>query len=44
MVRTNTDDEIVRHVQVHAKEVHDMEVTREDALARAVPVEATIDA
>ncbi len=44
MVRTNTDDEVVKHVQVHAKDIHSMEVTREEALARAVPVEARIEA
>lgn len=44
MVRTNTDDEIVKHVQVHVKDIHNMEVTREEALARALPVEAKIEA
>ncbi len=32
MVRTQTDEEIVRHVQLHAKEIHQMEVPREKAL------------
>lgn len=42
MVRTQSDDEIVQHVQLHAKHVHQMEVPREQALAMAKPVEATV--
>ncbi len=34
-----TDDELVRLVQDHGKEVHNQEVSREDALAMAQPVE-----
>ena len=33
VVRGDTDDELVANVQVHAREVHDMEVTREQVLA-----------
>ena len=35
----DTDDELVRLVQAHGKEVHNQEVTREDALAMAQPAE-----
>ncbi len=42
MVRTQTDDEIVRHVQLHAKDIHQMEVPRDKALEMAKPVEATV--
>jgi len=42
MVRTQTDDEIVRHVQLHAKEIHQMEVPRDKALEMAKLVEATV--
>lgn len=31
------DDEVVRAAQEHAREVHDMELTREQALAMARP-------
>ena len=34
-----TDDELVRLVQAHGKEVHHQEVSAEDALAMAQPVE-----
>jgi len=34
-----TDDELVRLVQTHGKEVHQQEVSAEDALAMAQPVE-----
>lgn len=30
-----TDDELVANVQNHAREVHDMEITREQVLAMA---------
>jgi len=42
MVRTQTDDEIVRHVQIHAKDIHQMEVPRDKALEMAKLVEATV--
>jgi predicted small metal-binding protein len=35
MVRGETDDELVANVQKHAREDHDMEVTREQVLAMA---------
>ena len=35
VVRGETDDELVANVQKHAREVHDMEVTREQILAMA---------
>ena len=35
VLRAETDDELVRVVQQHGKEVHNQEVTREDALAMA---------
>ena len=40
MVRTSTEDEIVKHVQLHARDIHNMETTREQALAMAKTVEA----
>ena len=33
VVRGETEDELVANVQRHAREVHDMEVTREQVLA-----------
>ena len=33
VVRGETDDDIVTNVQKHAREVHDMEITREQVLA-----------
>ena len=33
VVRGETDDELVANVQKHAREVHDMEITREQILA-----------
>jgi predicted small metal-binding protein len=36
VVRGETDDELVADAQKHAREVHDMEITREQALAMAV--------
>jgi len=42
MVRTQSDDEMVEHVQLHAREIHKMEVPREKALEMAKPVEATV--
>ena len=38
-ITADTDDELVRLVQVHGKEVHNQEVTREDALVMAQPVD-----
>ena len=35
----DTDDELVKLVQTHGKEVHQQEVSREDALAMAQPVD-----
>ena len=42
MVRTNTEDEVVKHVQMHGKDVHDLDTTREQALAMAKTVEAAV--
>jgi predicted small metal-binding protein len=36
VVRAETDDELVADAQKHAREVHDMEMTRERVLALAV--------
>jgi predicted small metal-binding protein len=36
-VRAETEDEFVAKVQQHGREAHDMEVTREQALAMAQP-------
>lgn len=33
------EDELVRRIQEHAREVHGLEVTREQALAQARPAE-----
>lgn len=33
VVRGETDDELVANVQKHAREVHDMEITRDQILA-----------
>lgn len=38
-IRGETDDELVRLVQQHGKEVHDQEVSRQDALAMAQPAD-----
>ena len=35
----DTDDELVKLVQTHGKDVHQQEVSREDALAMAQPVD-----
>jgi predicted small metal-binding protein len=37
VVRGNNDDELVADAQKHAKEVHKMDITREQALAMAQP-------
>ncbi|HYY91626.1 MAG TPA: DUF1059 domain-containing protein [Candidatus Dormibacteraeota bacterium] len=42
MVRTQSDDELVRHVQLHAREIHQMDVPRDKALEMARHVELTI--
>lgn len=42
MVRTNTEDEVVKHVQMHGKDVHSLDTTREQALAMAKTVEAAV--
>ena len=36
-ISADTDDELVRLVQAHGKEVHNQEVSREDALNMAQP-------
>jgi len=36
-VRGETEDEFVDRVQQHGREAHDMDVTREQALAMAQP-------
>jgi predicted small metal-binding protein len=35
VVRGETDDELVANVQQHAREVHEMEISREQVLAMA---------
>lgn len=35
VVRGETDDELVADAQTHARDAHDMEITREQALAMA---------
>ena len=35
VVRGETDEELVAKVQEHAREVHDMEITKEQVLAMA---------
>lgn len=37
VARGKTDDELVADAQKHAREVHNMEITREQALAMAEP-------
>lgn len=37
-IREQTDDQLVAAVQQHAREVHRMELTREQVLAMAEPV------
>jgi predicted small metal-binding protein len=36
-VRGETDDELVENAKTHAKEAHDMDITREQALGMAQP-------
>ena len=38
-IRGDTDDELVTNAQAHAREVHDMDLTREQALSLAVPTD-----
>ena len=38
-ITAETDDELVRLVQAHGKEVHQQDVSPEDALAMAQPVD-----
>ena len=42
MVQTQTDDELVKHAQLHAKSIHDTDLTPEKALEMAKPVTATV--
>jgi predicted small metal-binding protein len=44
IVQTQTDNELVKHAQLHAKEIHNVDLTPEKALEMAKPVEARIDA
>src|SRR5436853_2006588 len=37
MLRTPSDDELVKHVQLHAKDTHSLDLTPEQALARRSP-------
>lgn len=37
VVRGDTDDELVANAQAHAKDAHNMEITRDQALAIAEP-------
>lgn len=39
LVRGDTDDELVEGAQQHAREVHGMELTAEQALSLAVPAD-----
>lgn len=38
VVREESEEELVRAVKEHAREVHDMDLTREQVLAMAEPV------
>ena len=38
-VRGDTEDELVTNAQAHAREVHDMDITREQVLSLAVPAD-----
>jgi predicted small metal-binding protein len=37
VVRGETDDQLVANVRKHAREVHDMDITKEQVLAMARP-------
>ena len=39
VVRGDTDDELIANAQDHAREVHGIELTAEQALSLAVPVD-----
>ena len=39
VVRGEDDDQLVTNAQTHAREVHGMEITRDQVLALAVPAE-----
>ena len=39
VLRAETDDELVRLVQAHGKDVHQQDVSAEDALAMAQPAD-----
>lgn len=41
VVRGATEDELVANAQAHAREVHEMDITREQVLSLAVPAETT---
>mgnify|MGYP000047015478 CR=1 FL=1 len=38
VIRGGSDEELVKGAQAHAKDVHDMEITAEQALSMAEPV------
>lgn len=38
IIREPSDDQLISSVQKHAKEVHDMELSREQVLSMAEPV------
>jgi predicted small metal-binding protein len=38
-IRGESDDELVTNAQAHAREVHDMDLTREQCLSLAVPAD-----
>ena len=38
-VRGDTEDELVTNAKAHAREVHDMDITREQVLSLAVPAD-----
>ena len=42
MVQTQTDDELVKHAQLHAKEIHNTDLTPEKALEMAKPIQSTV--
>lgn len=41
VVRGTTEDELVAAALAHARDVHDMQLTRDQVLAMAVPADAT---
>ena len=38
-IRGDTEDELVTNAQAHGREVHDMDLTREQILSLAVPAD-----